>query len=186
MKLYLTFDDGPSGYTCELLDLLKEYNVKATFFLVGSFALAHPEAVKREIAEGHAFGIHSYSHINALYMTHKFFCEDMDRTLEAVRSYGIEPKLYRPPWGIKRIFSEKESKKRGLRLVKWDVMAEDWRANITSEEIARRLLKRASDGAVICIHDGRGRNEAPKRTIEALKIALPVLIERGYVFETMQ
>ena len=72
-----------------------------------------------------------------------------------------------------------------MHLLKWEVMAEDWRAHTTSETIAKKILDRSFPGAVICLHDGRGRNNAPSRTIEALRSALPILKERGYEFETL-
>lgn len=66
--------------------------------------------------------------------------------------------------------------------VYWNVMAQDWKRNISSDEIAMRLLKRTSDGSIVCLHDGRGKNHAPGRTIEALEKVLPRWIEEGYCF----
>lgn len=186
-KLYLTFDDGPSReYTRELLTLLSEYNIKATFFVVGEFAAENPDIIRDEIAYGHKVCLHANRHISSWLMTHKTFNADMDKALGTLRKLNVIPTLYRPPWGMTRPFSTYEAFHRGMKLVKWDVMADDWRATTTAETIARKIVRRVSPGAVICLHDGRGRNHAPARTIEALRIALPKLLEEGYTFELMQ
>lgn len=183
-KLYLTFDDGPSRpYTPRLLDLLAEYDIKATFFLVASAARENPDIVERIKEEGHEIGVHSNTHKSAFLMTRKGFNRDFDCALYNLKMMGIKPDLYRPPYGHKRLFSEKESRRRGLRLIKWDVMAQDWRGHTTEDIIAGKILRRVFDGAVICLHDGRGKNMAPLRTIKALETAIPTLIDRGYSFE---
>lgn len=73
----------------------------------------------------------------------------------------------------------------GIRPMLWDVMAEDWRGDTTAAEIAYKLLTRTFDGAVICLHDGRGKNNAPSRTIAALRQVLPQWLEAGYCFQTV-
>ncbi|MBR6308776.1 MAG: polysaccharide deacetylase family protein [Lachnospiraceae bacterium] len=185
-KLFLTFDDGPSAeYTLELLNLLDEAGIKATFFVVGEFAKAHPEIIEEEIKRGHQVCLHANRHISSWLMTRKTYTEDMDTALETLEGMGIRPHYYRPPWGMTRRFSRYEASKRHMHLIKWDVMAEDWRAHTTPSEICRKILDRSFPGAVICLHDGRGRNNAPSRTIEALRTAIPKLKERGYTFETL-
>ena len=73
----------------------------------------------------------------------------------------------------------------GIRPMLWDVMAEDWRGDTTAAEIAYKLLTRTFDGAVICLHDGRGKNNAPARTIAALRQVLPQWLKAGYCFQTV-
>ena len=185
-KIFLTFDDGPSKeYTLTLLNLLDELNVKATFFVVGEFAKANPEIIEEEIKRGHKVCLHANRHISSWMMTKSIFLKDMDTALETLEALGVKPSFYRPPWGMTRRFSKVEAAKRGMALIKWDVMAEDWRATTSSETISRKILERTFPGAIICLHDGRGRNHAPGRTIEALRMTLPQLIEKGYTFETL-
>jgi len=185
-KIFLTFDDGPSAeYTETLLNLLDELNIKATFFVVGEFAKENPDIIKEEIKRGHEVCLHANRHISSWLMTHKTFTKDMDTALETLESLGVKPHYYRPPWGMTRRFSRYEAGKRKMHLIKWDVMAEDWRAHTTSAEISKKIIDRVFPGAVICLHDGRGRKKAPSRTIEALRTALPELKERGYEFETL-
>lgn len=185
-KMFLTFDDGPSKeYTISLLNLLDEVNVKATFFVVGEFAKENPDIIEEEIKRGHKVCLHANRHISSWLMTRNTFVHDMDEALETLNEQHVQPNLYRPPWGMTRRFSKSEASKRGMKLIKWDVMADDWRATTTPEIISRKIMKRVFPGAVICLHDGRGRNHAPGRTIEALRATLPQLLEKGYTFETL-
>lgn len=180
-NLYLTFDDGPSKYTNHILDLLKKYDIKCTFFVVGDFALKNKDLIERMYHEGHLIGIHSLKHKNAWFMgffrTFKDF-RDSTRVLKDL-------KFYRPPWGNINLFSLYFVSKYKLKLVFWNVMAEDWRANISENEIKTRIINRVRGGDIICLHDGRGKNNAPYRTLKALEKALPILLERGYNFRRL-
>ena len=179
----LTFDDGPSSnYTPELLDLLKKYNIKATFFIVAKFAEENHEIIDRMINEGHLIGLHSLEHKNALIKGYKYTNNDFRESMEILKKYGWNVNYYRPPWGHINLVTLKNIKKYKLKLILWSVMAEDWSGNITSKEIEKRILKRTKCGSVICLHDGRGKNKAPSRTIKALEKVLPTLIDEGYEF----
>lgn len=107
---------------------------------------------------------------------------DFEESLKIMNTLGIIAPFYRPPWGLFNIFSSKYIKKYNLKLVLWDIMAEDWRGDTTSNTIASKLLNRIKDGSIICLHDGRGTNEAPKRTIEALEKVIPIFLVKGYTF----
>lgn len=181
--IMLTFDDGPdSSYTGQLLDLLDAHGIKATFFTVGSFASANPELIQRMAASGHTVGIHSYSHRSAYLMSAAQVSSDLNQSVTALQRLGINPRFYRPPWGHTTQALVNSAKSRCLMPVYWNVMAQDWQGNISADEIASRLLKRTSPGSIICLHDGRGSNCAPLRTIAALEKVLPVWIEKGYRF----
>jgi len=181
--LYLTFDDGPSErYTEQILNLLKESKVKAVFFVVASFANAHQDLIKRMQEEGHMIGLHSTEHQSMLLRGYKFVYSDLAQSVFALRKLGCRPVYYRPPWGHVNLFTLMWVKKLELKLVFWDVMAEDWEESATPALIRERLVKRVFPGAVICLHDGRGADGAPGRTYEALKEAIPELIAQGYEF----
>lgn len=185
-KLFLTFDDGPSKeYTYELLNLLDEYNIKATFFLVAEFAKKNPDVVNEEIKRGHKICLHANRHLPPWLLIKPLFLYDINKAMETLNGMGIEPTFYRPPWGMIKPCSKREAESRGMTLIRWDVMADDWRATTTPSVISRKIMERTFPGAVICLHDGRGRNHAPSRTIEALRDSLPKLLEKGYVFETL-
>lgn len=185
--LYLTFDDGPDPEsTPELLDLLAKHRVHATFFVVAAAAKKYPDLLRRMQAEGHQIGFHSNRHRSAYLMTPAQTKADFEAGLASLHSIGIYPKLFRPPWGVVNLASLKQIKDKGLRPVLWDVMAQDWQANITASEIAHRLDKRTWPGAVICLHDGRGALGATARTIQALHIQLPRWEKAGFVFCTLE
>ena len=186
-NIYLTFDDGvDSKYTKEVLSVLKENNVPATFFVVASFAEKHPELVESIKADGHVIGLHSLSHKNEILQTPWDIRKDFSKSMDILKELGITPKFFRPPWGHFSLSGIKEFKKLNLTPVLWNVIVGDWKANITSKEIANRLLEKTEMGDIICLHDGRGNNEAPKRTVEALEIVLPIWKSRGFTFGTVE
>lgn len=184
--IYLTFDDGPNAeYTGKLLDLLRLYHIHATFFSVAEFAEENPELIRRIREEGHLIGMHSCRHQDAWINLRHDTRLDFDRSLQIFDELGVHIGFYRPPWGKINLFSPSNVQRNHLHMVYWDVMAEDWRANTTSGTIARKLLRRAHENDIVCLHDGRGRNGAPARTIEALEKVLPIWIEQGYSFATL-
>lgn len=181
--LSLTFDDGPDKkYTGELLDLLKKYNIKATFFVVAKFAEENYELIKRMEEEGHTIGLHSLEHKNALLNGPLYTNKEFEESLKIMDKINVNIKSFRPPWGHLNLLTIRNLKKFNLNLVLWDVIIGDWKADITSDEISRRLLSQSKNKSIICLHDGRGKSEAPKRTIEALEKTIPVWIEEGYKF----
>ena len=184
--LYLTFDDGPDHfYTPQLLDLLKKYQVKATFFVVGRFALENHDLIKRIQQEGHLIGFHSYEHKNALWKAPSYMKKDFDKGIEVMKDLGINVRYYRPPWGLISWMTLVQLHRYRLRLIIWHVMAEDWRKKNTSQMIKVKLIERTRANDIICLHDGRGKNRAPIHTIEAIKDVIPLWISKGYKFETI-
>ena len=185
--LYLTFDDGPDEkYTICLLDLLRKYNIKSTFFVVAAFAKENPIIINRMKEEGHCIGLHSFEHRNALFQSKSYTSYDFEQSVKIMNELGINVKYYRPPWGHCNIFTNNEVKKHNLINVLWDVMAEDWAKNTREDIICNKLLRRSKEESIICLHDGRGKNEAPSRTIKALEKAIPIWKEEGYKFLIME
>lgn len=185
--LYLTFDDGPSpAYTSELLDLLKELNIAATFFVVGAFAADNPALIKRMRDEGHAIGLHSYAHQNGLFLGPRATCADLAKSQKVLAAQGVSARWCRPPWGHFNVAMIMCIARRGFKPFLWDVMAQDWSASSSVSAIEEKLKRRVRDGAIICLHDGRGSNHAPARTIAALRSTLPYLQSEGYRFETAE
>ncbi len=185
-NIYLTFDDGPSEYTEELLNLLNKYNVKATFFCVANFAQKYPEIISRFKEEGHYIALHSLKHKNSMLQGMLETKKDLKQSLEIMQNLKVEIRYYRPPWGDANIFLQYLLKKERIEMILWDVMAEDWQGDTTDEIIKQKLLSRVKAGNIICLHDGRGSNEAPKRTIKALEKVIPILLDEGYKFKTIE
>lgn len=184
--IYLTFDDGPSSeYTEMLLDVLKKYNVKASFFCVAEFANENEKIIKRMRKEGHLIGLHSLKHENAYFMDVFKTNKDFRESMQIMNKLGQDITYYRPPWGDLNLASLFNIKRYNLKLVLWNVMAEDWEGDSTPFDIEVKLLRRIQGGDIICLHDGRGENEAPSRTIEALDKVIPILLGKGFKFETV-
>jgi peptidoglycan/xylan/chitin deacetylase (PgdA/CDA1 family) len=182
----LTFDDGPDPvYTPQLLDLLKLYHVKATFFLVGKHAAAHPEVVRRMHREGHSIGIHNYLHRSNWLMHPRTVAKQVQMTSNIIESItGEKPQLYRPPWGIMNLFDY--TSRNNLQIVLWSMMAGDWRKSTGAEKVKKRLLKHLEGGHIYLLHDCGNTFgadlEAPANTIKALEEFIPAALHQGYHF----
>lgn len=181
--LYLTFDDGPDRkFTPSLLELLNQYDIKASFFVVASFAGRHPDIIANIKENGHCIALHSYQHNNPFWQTPTQIKLDFEQSLKVFRNQKINPCGYRPPWLRFNLPSMQQMKNYHLKPMLCNVMAEDWRAHTTADAICKKLLNRSKSGDIICLHDGRGRNEAPGRMIEALKKTIPCWLSQGYRF----
>lgn len=181
-KVYLTFDDGPSANTEEILDILKKYNVKATFFVTGMNVPRYDEYYKRIVDEGHSLGIHTYSHeYNNIYASLESFQKDFNKIRDQVyQCTGEEVRLYRFPGGSGNGYvSEKNREKimawleeEGIRYFDWNVSSGDAeKKNITAEEIAQNCIEgvESCNTAIVLLHDANVK----KNTVEAL----PSIIE---------
>lgn len=123
----LTFDDGPSGNTASLLDMLKEYDISATFFLLGLNAQNNPEIVARIKEEGHEIGNHTWTHPNLRLLSADKQAAEIIRTDNLLRSYGITPLYMRPPYGS---FDERTvaiAEKMGISVILWSLDSNDWK-----------------------------------------------------------
>ncbi|ASR46370.1 polysaccharide deacetylase family protein [Paenibacillus kribbensis] len=178
----LTFDDGPDPvYTPQLLDLLKRFDAKATFFVVGINAEKHPELLKRMHDEGHLIGIHNYVHKSNWLMRPVTVRRQIAQTEEVIRRVtGKGTTFYRPPWGIVNFFDI--SKTNGRRIVLWSSMFGDWKASIGAKQLAERMLKKLRGGEVMLLHDCGttlgADEEAPQNMLIALEKLLMVAQER--------
>lgn len=185
--IYLTFDDGPDiRYTNKLLDLLKKYNIKSTFFIVANKAEKSPEIISRMKEEGHIIGIHSLEHKNSWFKGYFYTRNDFKESMKIIQKFNLNIKYFRPPWGLINIFTILFKNKYNLNIIFWDVMAQDWEKNTSSDIIFNKLIKRTEKNSIICLHDSGegsgGAPGAPLKMIEALEKFIPYMIERGYIF----
>lgn len=179
-RIALTFDDGPaSPFTEQILDILRERNVKATFFVCGEHVNRYPEIVRRIHAEGHTLGNHTYSHPFLYFHRPSFFAREIDRTQEAVgKAVGIRPKFFRPPYGARWLGLYGVLEKRKLRLVNWSDTGYDWK--LDTEGIVRETLKTLAPGSIILLHDGL-RGFRPREVDQSATVrALPAIIEGAH------
>jgi peptidoglycan/xylan/chitin deacetylase (PgdA/CDA1 family) len=179
--LAMTFDDGPSAeYTPRLLDMLKARHIKATFFLVGKNVQAHPELVRRIIAEGHEVGNHTWDHPQLSKLSDEQATNEIEKTQDAIRAAcGVTPTLLRPPYGAlnkpEHIWIPRELK---LNVIYWTVDTEDWKRP-GAAAITERVLTGAKPGAIILQHD------IHPQTIDAMPAALDGLVAKGYHLVTV-
>lgn len=182
----LTFDDGPDpSDTPAILDLLKQYEAKATFFVIGKRVEMYPELAKREIAEGHEIANHTYSHS---YFKKRMPGEKIQKEIQQaeqtiVNTTGKKPHLFRPPGGYYSENVVAASKKNGYLVVMWSWHqdTEDW-SKPGVNKIVNKVLNNARNGDIVLFHD---YVEGKSQTLEALKQVLPRLKERGYRFVTV-
>ena len=123
----LTFDDGPSRFTPQLLDALSDYGIPATFFLVGRMAKKYPYLVRRIVVEGHEVGNHSWSHPNLRTVSRDRKLAEIARTDVLLRSLGAEPLFLRPPYGAFDNSTVEAAESLGLSIILWSVDTKDWR-----------------------------------------------------------
>jgi len=182
----LTFDDGPDGkYTPIVLDILSNYGVTATFFVVGIQAERYPEVLARIRDEGHEVGSHGYAHKNMGRMTAADIAEDLRLADEALReAAGIVPSLFRPPYGSVSDELKSALSEAGKTLVRWNVDPRDW-DGAPADDIVSRVLEHAKDGAVILLHSFGGKNADLSGTIEALPEIIEGLLAQGYELTTV-
>ena len=176
--VYLTFDDGPHPtYTPQVLDILARRGARATFFVLGSLAEARPELVARIVAEGHTVANHAWNHENLAGLPRSSFDDTIGRT-QAVLADRATPCL-RPPYGSIDAFTREWAASAGLDLVLWTVDTNDWRRP-GAQVIADRIVRGATDEAIVLMHDGGGNRT---QTVEGLELALDRLSGRGLRFE---
>ncbi len=187
--VHLTFDDGPSELSSEVLDILNEYDAQATFFVIGKQAEAMPETIRRIDNEGHLLANHSYTHdYDQVYESTEAFEEEVVKTEEVIQDItGERTTLFRPPGGsYPNMTDEKEEvlEEHGYTTHNWSVSSGDTATPPPSAEIIRDNVVegvRESSGAVVLMHDASG-NET---TVEALPEILEKLSFDGYEFKTL-
>ncbi|KAI9034048.1 hypothetical protein DFJ74DRAFT_600762 [Hyaloraphidium curvatum] len=154
----LTFDDGPSATTPELLDSLRELGVKATFFVVGINAVQAPDVLRRMVAEGHTIGSHTYSHANLTDLFARgntselaFQIEENERIIKEIT--GRRPYLLRPPYGAVSAGVRRFLEKRGYTIVMWNAGCIDWWMDDPGREIPIYVNGFPDAGSILCMHD---------------------------------
>lgn len=172
----LTFDDGPSKYTKQIIDLLKKYNCNATFFVLGNKVKIYKDTIKESISNGNEIGNHSYNHKWLSRLKIEDIKEQINKTQDILKEeVNYTPILLRPTYGS---VNKKIRNNTNLEIVLWNVDTLDWKIK-SSKKIAERSLSQIKDRSIILMHDTH------ERTYEALKIMIPKLINEGYQFVTI-
>lgn len=174
-EIFLTFDDGPTpGVTDWVLDLLKEHNIKATFFCIGKNVIQNAQLYQRILDEGHQTGNHTFNHLNGWHSTNFSYYKDILRCDEVMQT-----RLYRPPYGRITKRQVKTLNKNNYNIVMWDVLSADFDTRINNQQCLNNVVHNARPGSIIVFHDSI-------KAEEKLKFSLPKAIQyfrsQGYGF----
>jgi len=182
----LTFDDGPSEGTNQLLETLDRLETPATFFVCGLNVKRLPGVVRATAAAGHEIGNHSYSHPALYFRSRSFISGELGAAQSVIAdTTGRAPSLFRAPFGARWFGLREAQRELDLLGVMWTVLGRDWK--LPAADIARRVESRADNGGIICLHDGRGVTHNPGigETLAAVERIIPALRARGFTFETV-
>ena len=176
--IYLTFDDGPHPvHTAGVLDLLRRYGARATFFVVGTMVERFPHLLSRILLEGHTVANHTWNHENLTRLSGEAIDRTLERTQELLGANATA--CMRPPYGALDDLARQRAEEHGLDVIMWSASANDW-LDLTPETIAQRIVAGAVDGGIILMHDGGGDRT---RTVQGLDLALQQMSGQGMRFE---
>lgn len=175
--IYLTFDDGPNpGITPWVLDKLKEYKVKATFFCIGQNVEQNRPLYQRIINEGHEVGNHTYSHISGWKVSTKSYLNDISKASNLIKS-----NLFRAPYGRMGLRQAKALKK-NYQIVMWDIMSGDFDSKNTPDQCSKNVLDHVNNGSIIVLHDSQKAKTNLKGSLDEI---LQGIIAKGFQFGTI-
>lgn len=183
-RIALTFDDGPEDtYTPQILDILRQKGVKATFFVIGKQAREYPERLKQIYREGHVIGNHTWDHPHLPELTDQQLNENIQATTEEIEKItGFKPDLFRPPFGEIEDRQVALLNKQGYRSIMWTVDTKDW-SGISAEEIVSKVKQDASPGVIALQHNYHASGQF--ETVKALPEIIDELRSQGYEFVTV-
>lgn len=179
----LTFDDGPHPkYTAEILEILAQYHIRATFFVIGQNLELFPTAARQLIASGNEIGNHTYNHPHMSALDTAGLQKEIKKTNDILQKMGAKPAaLFRPPEGKRSVPHLTVISDMKYKTVLWSVDTHDW-AHTPSSDIVENVLTHVKGGDIILFHDFVSK---PNTTITALKQLIPELLSRGYRFVTV-
>ena len=172
--VYLTFDDGPTEkVTRKILEVLKNENVKASFFCVGKNVEKYPDLFTCIKEEGHAVGNHTYTHLNGWKTNKKQYLEDVEEADKLIKS-----NLFRPPYG-KLNWRSKRNLQRKYKIVMWDIAGGDFDPYLSIKDVVKNIINNVNTGSIVVLHDNQ---KFMSKTIEALPIIIKELKAKKYRF----
>jgi peptidoglycan-N-acetylglucosamine deacetylase len=179
-KIYLSFDDGPHyEHTFFVLNELKKYKAKATFFCIGNNVRLYPEIYKQIIDDGHSIGNHSYHHLNGKKTKDDVYIKDVEHAAKY-----IDSNLFRPPFGQIKKFQAKVFREmtKPYKIIMWTVLSGDFDTTITKEKCLKNVLCKTTNGSIVVFHDSE---KASAKMKFALPKVLEIFTEKGYSFEKL-
>jgi peptidoglycan-N-acetylglucosamine deacetylase len=179
----LTFDDGPHPVTTRaVLEILRQHDVRATFFLLGHKVLAYPEVVREIHAAGHAIGVHGFQHDRLFCLRSSGYAlAQIERTQRAIAgACGVRATLFRPPIGFASHLTFRGAERAGVEVIAWTVRSLDGLESARAERVAKRVIDHLVDGAIVLLHDAAERDDFRPASIAALPEILRALHEQQY------
>lgn len=194
-KIYLTFDDGPTPEITEwVLEELKKYNAKATFFCIGNNIEKYPNVFEKVINEGHSIGNHTFNHLNGWktatedYLENTKLCEEQilksnpSNSELAKQIYNLKSAIFRPPYGKIKLSQSKKLRQLGYKIIMWDVLSADFDTSISKEKCLDNVIKNTKSGSIIVFHDS-------VKAFANLEYSLPKALKywaaKGFIFERL-
>jgi peptidoglycan-N-acetylglucosamine deacetylase len=172
-NIYLTFDDGPHPeLTPFILDQLRKYNAKATFFFIGDCVAKYPQLYQRVLAEGHAVGNHSQHHLDGFKTADAVYLEDVKQAAAHIHSG-----LFRPPYG--RLRSSQARQLTGYKIVMWEILSGDFDPGLNREKCLDTVMRKTRAGSIIVFHES---DKAKEKMTYCLPVVLEKFSEAGYRF----
>ena len=185
-SIALTFDDGPSESTPEILEILDRRQARATFFQCGLNARRLPEISRAVVAAGHEIGNHSYTHLLLSLHGRGIIEQEFSLAQQTIAdTTGFSPSLLRAPYGVRWPGFRGMQKRLGLVGIMWTVIGYDW--SLPCNAIVDRVKRGFANGAIICLHDGRELRVKPdvRATVEAVRTLVPLIEDQGYNLKTV-
>lgn len=182
--IYLTFDDGPTPeITPWVLDILKQFDAKATFFCIGQNLQLYPDITHKVLEEGHAIGNHTFRHENGWKTSTEIYVESAEQTQSEIgKNFVSKSRMFRPPYGKIRKQQAQQLIAKGYKIVMWDILSRDYNPSVTPKTCISTVVKNASSGSIIVFHDS-------KKAFPVLEMALPEILfalkRKGYRFEAL-
>jgi len=183
----LTFDDGPNNpVTTIILNILKSYNIKATFFVLIENVINNPKIIEKIISDKHEIALHGYNHSSFNKYPKRKIYHEIKKSFDLLQQrFGITVKYFRPPYGTTPDGSEEVMKEFNIIPVGWTIMEKDWKPGFTSYK-SQKIITRCSPGKIIVMHDGFRSWKHEGTTVENVKQIIPPLLSQGYSFVTIQ
>jgi len=181
--VYLTFDDGPSPEITEfVLNELKKYRAKATFFCLGDKIQRHPDILRQLIAENHRIANHSYHHLDAWKTSPEKYLKDVVKTEALIDSFTTSKKLFRPPFGHITPLHTRVLNKAGFQTVLWTSVSGDYKKGLDTEKVLKRLIRYTQSGDVLVFHDSAKASDNLRKILPGL---LYHLHQKGFRFDSL-
>lgn len=169
--LYLTFDDGPDPeVTLQVLEILKNFNAHATFFVVGENVQKHPEVIEKIKDAGHSIGNHTHNHIKGWNSNNHIYIENVQQCSDVLSNIGIDTKLFRPPYGRIKPKQSQLLREMGHVICMWDILTYDYDKSLDLAHAVDKIERLARRGSLVVFHDSqKSKNQTLKMLPELLQ-----------------